>query len=80
MTLTRTDIEEIRQIVKEEVEEQVKYLPTKDEFYEKMDEAMGELRAIRDEQTVISGRVYDNHEERITALEEIHPDGKHPSP
>ena len=58
MTLTRTDIEEIRQIVKEEVEEQIKYLPTKDEFYEKMDEAMGELRAIRDEQTVISGRVY----------------------
>jgi hypothetical protein len=36
-----------------------------------MDELMGELSTIRDEQTIIGHQVSD-HEERLSALEEIH--------
>lgn len=52
--------------------EDLKYLPTKDNFYEKMDEVMGELKAIREENAILNGRTSD-HEERITKLEELHP-------
>ena len=44
------------------------HLPTKDEFYEKMDEIMGELKTIREEQSLISHRVSD-HEDRIQKVE-----------
>lgn len=40
------------------------HLPTKDEFYEKMDEVMGELKAIREEQTV-QGQHLSDHEDSI---------------
>lgn len=74
MTLTQKDIDEIREVVKEEVGERTKNLSTKDEFLGKMDEAMGELKAIREEQTAISGQL-SNHEDRITSLEKTHPHG-----
>lgn len=35
----------------------MKFLPTKDEFYTKMDEVMGELKAIREEMAIVTGRV-----------------------
>jgi hypothetical protein len=57
----------------ENLEESVSHLPSKDEFYEKMDEIMGELRAIREEQAVMSDRL-SGHENRITKLEEAHPE------
>ena len=44
------------------------HLPTKDEFYEKMDEVMGELKAIREEQPLQSHRL-SNHEDRIQKIE-----------
>ena len=44
------------------------HLPTKDEFYEKMDEVVGELKTIREEQTLVSHRVSD-HEDRIQKIE-----------
>lgn len=43
-------------------------LPTKDAFYGKMDEAMGELKAIREEQAVQSQHLSD-HEDRIQKVE-----------
>jgi hypothetical protein len=49
----------------------IKYLPTKDEFYNKMDKVMGELKAIREENTTLSGlngKVNDI-EERIEKVE-----------
>ena len=52
----------------EKLDGKIKYLPTKDEFYEKMDEVMGELKTIREEQTLISHRV-SNHEDRIEKVE-----------
>lgn len=42
--LTQKDLDEIEQLIREEI----KYLPTKDEFYGKMDEVMVELKAIRE--------------------------------
>ena len=48
-TLTSDDV---RKIVKEEI----KHLPTKDEFYDKMDEVMGGLKTIREEIALLSGR------------------------
>ena len=43
-------------------------LPTKDEFYGKMDELMGELKAIREEQAVQSHQLSD-HGDRIDRIE-----------
>lgn len=58
--LTQKDLNKIETIIDERLEEKFdekfdekfKFLPSKDEFYEKMDEVMGELKAIREEQTV----------------------------
>lgn len=77
MTLTNSDFKGIKEVVNEAIEENdtlvrkedVKHLPTKDEFYNKMDEVMGELKTIREEHAVLSGRVYDNHEPRIEKIE-----------
>ena len=67
--LTKRDLDEIEGIVEEKIDEKTKNLPTKDEFYEKMDEVIGELKAMREEHTVLSSQVSD-HEDRITKLEE----------
>ena len=40
------------------------HLPTKDDFYEKMDEAIRKLKTIREEQTLLAHRVSD-HEDKI---------------
>ena len=73
MTLTQNDFDQINLILEnkleekleeklekkldEKLDEKLKNLPTKDEFFNKMDE-----------QTLLSHRVYD-HEERIAILE-----------
>jgi hypothetical protein len=66
MALTNDDIgkitEHVGAVVEEKIEEKqlftkkdISYLPTKDDFYNKMDEVMGELKAIREETQVLSG-------------------------
>lgn len=73
--LTQKDVDEIRQIVREEIDEKTKHLPTKDEFYTKMDELMGEVKAMREEQGVYAGQYsnisdeLENHDTRIKKLE-----------
>lgn len=69
MTLTIKDLDEIEKIVDEKLEERTSNLPTKDEFFGKMDEVVGELKAIREEQPLQSHKLSD-HEDRITTLEE----------
>jgi hypothetical protein len=44
------------------------HLPTKDEFLGKMDEVMGELKVIREEQPLQSHKL-SNHEDRIEKIE-----------
>lgn len=87
MALTDKDIQAIKDVVKVAVNEAVddcglvtkedlKYLPTKDEFYGKMDEVMNELKTIREETTIRNNRI-DNQEVRIAKIEsqlDISPD------
>jgi predicted nuclease with TOPRIM domain len=68
MTLTQTDLDEIEKIFDERIEERTKNLPTKKEFYNKMDEVVGELKAIREELLSINHQL-SNHEDRISNVE-----------
>lgn len=68
MTLTQRDLNEIENIVDDKLESRLKGLPTKDEFYDKMDDVMGELKTIREAQTLITHHV-SNHEDRIEKIE-----------
>ena len=67
--LTQRDVELIEKIINEAIEEKTRLLPTKDEFFTKMDEVIGELQTMRDEHTILGHQVSD-HETRITDLEE----------
>ena len=55
-------------VTKEEFEERVRHIPTKEEYYKREDEMMTELKAIREEQTVHSHQV-SNHEDRLQVVE-----------
>jgi predicted nuclease with TOPRIM domain len=61
--------------LEKKLEEKLKFLPTKEDFYTKMDEIMGELKAIREEQTLISGKVSEHtdqleeHDQRLGKIE-----------
>ena len=69
--LTQKDLDEVEEIVDDKVKERTSNLPTKDEFFGKMDEVMGELKAIRENQDILSGvqeKVNDNRE-RIENIE-----------
>src|SRR4030095_10488748 len=52
----------------EKLDERLSHLPTKDEFYEKMDEVMGELKTIREEQALQNQHQAD-YDERIEKRE-----------
>ena len=67
---------DVRQVVREEIQESVKHLPTKDELYTKMDDVMCQLKALLEEQTLIKGLFsqhsddLEEHDLRISKLEE----------
>jgi hypothetical protein len=75
-TLDKDDIKAIKTLIEvtfdeqfdERLDEKLSHLPTKDEFYTKMDEVMGELKTIREEQA-IQGHQLSNHEDRIEKIE-----------
>lgn len=69
MTLTQVDLDEIEKVVDEKIEDRISNLPTKSEFFTRMDEVVGELKAIRENTTVQTHQVSE-HEDRITSLEE----------
>lgn len=46
--LTQKDLDEIERIIDEKLDQKIKFLPTKDEFYTKMDELMGEVQDMRE--------------------------------
>ncbi len=60
----------------EDLQAKIKLLPTTDVFLTKMDEVMGELKDIREEQTTLSYRV-STHSDEISALQDIHPNNNH---
>jgi hypothetical protein len=78
-TLDGNDLKAIKDLIEVTVEEvidkkgvatndHIGNLPTKDEFYGKMDEVMGELKAIREEVAVLGHQVSE-HDDRIDKLE-----------
>ena len=68
------------QVVFEEKEvitrDDLKYLPTKDEFYEENLKILKRLDDIELQMKMLSSRTYDNTD-RIDVLEKLHPKGKH---
>lgn len=55
----------------DELKEKVNNLPTKNEFYSKMDKVMGELKASREDQAVLTQ--YDQDQfDRLEELESLH--------
>lgn len=75
-TLDNDDLEAIKGLIEitfdekldAKLDEKLSHLPTKDEFYTKMDEVMGELKTIREEQAVQSQHLSD-HEDKIQTIE-----------
>ncbi len=53
--LTQDDLEEIKTLVKDVVKEETRLLPTKDEFFSRMDKLSGEIQKVREERTVHTG-------------------------
>ena len=77
MTLTKKDLSAIRRIVEVTIDEtlesklneKLKNYPSKEEFFDKMDEVMTELKAIREETTVLPSQVGRNTK-RIENIED----------
>ena len=72
--LTQTDFNEIDKRVREIIEEQIKHLPNKEEFYSKMDELMTEIKAMREEQELHAGQhteINDRLEEHEAQLKKL---------
>lgn len=66
--LTQKDLDQIDKLI----DKRIKYLPTKEEFFTKMDQLMKEIKDLREEVTVVTGYKdqIEDHEIRITKLEE----------
>lgn len=57
--------DEVEKIVDEKLDAKIKLLPTKDEFFTRMDKLSGEIQKVRDEQVVHAGdhsRITDRFE------------------
>jgi len=78
-TLDGNDLKAIQDLIEVTVDEVIEkrglvtkedlsLLPTKDEFFGKMDEVIGELKANREEQAVLGHQVSD-HGDRLEKLE-----------
>lgn len=81
MTLTNSDFKNIKDLVNQTIEERtedllvtkedIKHLPTKEEFFGMEDKIMGELKVVREEITTLSdlNRKVNDHEDRIEKVE-----------
>jgi hypothetical protein len=77
-TLDNDDLKAIKNLMEVTIDEAVEeklatkdalsHLPTKDEFYTKMDAVMGELKTIREEQALQSQHLSD-HDDKIDKIE-----------
>lgn len=54
--LSLKDFDEVEKLVREVVKEEIKHLPSKDEFYSSMDQIMGELNTLREEFSLHQGQ------------------------
>jgi len=75
-TLDNDDLKAIKALIEvtfdekldEKLDDKLGHLPTKDEFYTKMDEVVGELKTVREEQPLQSDKLSD-HDDRIQKIE-----------
>lgn len=76
MSLTQKDLNAIKDLIgitideamEEKLNEKLSKFPTKEEFFNRMDEVMSKLKIIREETTVLAHQV-SNYENRITKVE-----------
>jgi len=76
MSLTQRDLNAIKDLIGitideamgKKLDEKLSKFLTKEEFFNRMDEVMSELKIIREETTVLTHQV-SNHEDRITKVE-----------
>lgn len=85
MALTKNDFNQLKKIFAtkielEELKDEVKEILQKhrSELLNKMDKILKEILSSRQEQTVLSHQT-SGHGDRISTLEEIHPQGQHTS-
>ncbi len=93
MSLTSLDLKKIRTMLEEVFDykfdekfesaglitkEDIKHLPTKEEFYVREDAIMKELKDAREEQSGLSQHDQDQFD-AIEALQKIHPHNSHPT-
>ncbi|MBU2035842.1 hypothetical protein KKC36_00065 [Patescibacteria group bacterium] len=77
MSLTQRDLNAIKDLIGitideamgKKLDEKLSKFLTKEEFFNRMDEVMSELKIIREETTVLTHQV-SNHEDRITKAED----------
>lgn len=85
MSLTNDDKQFIKTLLEDvleyklegKIKEYVGNLPTKEEFNSRIDEVMGELKTVREEQAMLSQHSRD-HSDQIEKLQNIHPINSHP--
>ena len=66
--LTQKDLRDIEGVIDRKLDQKIKHLPTKAHFDKRMDELMGEVQAMRDEQTLHQGQ-HDEINDRLDRLE-----------
>lgn len=79
MSLTQKDLDAIKDLMKitideeleAKLEEKLTHFTSKEEFFSNMDKIMGELKAVREEITMLSdlNRKVNDHEDRIEKVE-----------
>ena len=74
MTLTKLDIEQIKEIVEKIVEAKISKLRT--ELLNKFDEIIGMFKGNQEDHEILVEK-NRNYEERIETLEKIHPQSQH---
>ncbi len=57
--LTQKDLEEVGKLIEEKLDEKIKFLPTKEEFFTRMDKLSGEIQSVRDAQELHAGQHTD---------------------
>jgi len=81
MVLTRGDIKRISDLIdfkittrlddfEERIEERIRNLPTREEYFQRADKIIGMLQKMEQE-LIFSNHRLNNHEDRITVLENV---------
>lgn len=74
--LTQNDIKEIERIVEEKINDKVKPLPTKDQFFQRMDDLVGRMKKLQESLDLHDGQhqeldeFKETTEKRLDTIEE----------